>query len=80
MLRLMRKWMNLSTSQQKLIRSCQQNSGSQKLKKVDLTHCDKYQSFLQKHCYKGLYAFQVLVLEILNKQIMFLIHVTHCKL
>ena len=53
---------------------------SQKLKKVDLTHCDKSQSFLQKHCYKGLYAFQVLVLEILNKQIMFLIHVTHCKL
>ena len=53
---------------------------SQKLKRVDLTHCDKYQSFLKKHCYEGLYAFQVLILEILNKQIMFLIHVTHLLL
>ena len=52
---------------------------SQKLNKVDLTHCNKYQSFLQKHYYKGLYAFQVLILEILNKQ-MFLIHITHLLL
>ena len=53
---------------------------SQKLKKADLTHCNKYQSFLKKYCYEGLYAFQVLILEILNKQIMFLIHVTHLLL
>ena len=50
---------------------------SQKLKKLDLTHCDKYQLFLKKHCYEGLYAFQVLILEILNKHIMFLMDVTH---
>ena len=53
---------------------------SQKLKKADLTHYNKYQSFLKKYCYEGLYAFQVLILEILNKQIMFLIHVTHLLL
>ena len=55
---------------------------SQKLKKVELTHCDKYQSFLKKHCYKGLYVFQVLILEILNKFSInkFLIHVTHLLL
>ena len=52
---------------------------SQKLKKVDLTLDDKYQSFLKKHCYEGLYAFQVLILEILNKQT-FLIYVTHLLL
>ena len=53
---------------------------SQKLRKVDLTRFDKYQSFLKKHYYEELYAFQVLILEILNKQIMFLIHVTHLLL
>ena len=68
--------MNLSPSQWKFIRSCQQNS-DRKFKKVNLTHRDKYQSFLKKHCCEELYAFQVLILKILNKQIIFLIHVTH---
>ena len=53
---------------------------SQKSKRVDLTHCDKYQLFLKKHCHDGLYAFQVLILETLNKQIIFLIDVTHLLL